>query len=287
MKKILVTGATGQVGQSLQLLAPQFPEWQFTFAGREQLDLNDPTTAAALLAQLRPEFCINTAAYTAVDKAEEERSLAYAINGHGAGALAAACAAVNCGFLHLSSDYVYHNGLNRPLIESDPTTPVGVYAKSKLAGDLAVLDRHPQALVLRTSWVYSQFGHNFVKTMLRLGAERPTLRVVFDQMGTPTYAVDLAQALLQILQTTDLEPAPGIYHYSNEGVTSWYDFAHQIMHLRGLPCTVSPIESKDYPTPAERPNFSVLNKGKIKASFDLVIPHWAEALERSLAALAN
>jgi dTDP-4-dehydrorhamnose reductase len=186
-------------------------------------------------------------------------------------------------FIHLSTDYVYHNRHNTPLQEHDPVNPKSVYARTKLAGERAAQKAHPQAMMLRTSWVYAPTGNNFVKTMLRLGKERPALNVVFDQIGTPTYAPDLAEAILHILEKLEnKEVAPeqlaGIWHYSNEGVASWYDFAVAVMEIAGLPCIVRPIETKDYPTPAQRPPFSVLNKGKIKSAFGLEIPHWRESL---------
>ncbi|MEZ4988497.1 MAG: sugar nucleotide-binding protein [Saprospiraceae bacterium] len=197
--------------------------------------------------------------------------------------MAQCCASVGCHFIHFSSDYVYDRGLNRPITETDAVAGVGVYAASKLAGDVAVLRVLPTATIIRTSWVYSSEGHNFVKTMLRLGMERPELRVVFDQVGTPTYARDLADAVIMMLERihsgqVPLSDAAGVFHYSNEGVCSWYDFARSIFKMTGLNCQLLPIESEEYPTPAQRPAYSVLNKKRFKAVFQLPIRHWEDAL---------
>ena len=192
--------------------------------------------------------------------------------------------------IHYSTDYVYHGTQNRPFKETDSTSPGGVYAATKLEGDQRVLAANPRTIILRTSWVYSSFGHNFVKTMLRLGKERDQLTVIFDQTGTPTYARDIAVATLHILrklENTNAEESAGIYHFSNEGVTSWYDFAKAIFDLENINCHVLPIETKDYPIPAARPHFSVLNKAKIKTTFDMEIPHWRDSLRECLAAISS
>nr|WP_290934408.1 dTDP-4-dehydrorhamnose reductase [Haliscomenobacter sp.] len=225
-------------------------------------------------------------AYTAVDKAEQENELAFAINAHAPGILAEACWEKGVQLIHYSSDYVYHNGINRPLLETDPSMPRSIYAHSKLEGDKRVL-AHPGALVFRTSWVYSSFGHNFVKTMLRLGQERDTLRVVNDQIGTPTYARDIARMSLQILLSEQSGEQAGIFNYSNEGVCSWYDFARAIFDLSGIPCRVEPIPSTAYPTPAARPSYSVLDKSKFKAAFGLEIPYWRDSLVECLHLLVH
>ena len=288
MSKILVTGSNGQVGQELQFLSTQFPHMNFTFVDLAGLDITDADAVSALFAVGQFDYCINCAAYTAVDKAETDQALATAVNVSGVEYLAAACKATNCQLIHLSTDYVYHNTCNRPLVETDEVNPQSVYASTKLAGDLAALRILPQSLVIRTSWVYSSFGHNFVKTMQRLGRERDALGVVFDQIGTPTYARDLAQGILEIIDHTKKKETPvagGIYHYSNEGVCSWYDFALAIFELQNIDCQVKPIESREYPTPASRPPFSVLNKQKIKNTFDLAIPHWREGLKNCLEAI--
>jgi dTDP-4-dehydrorhamnose reductase len=284
---ILITGANGQLGQCFRQLVAQYPQWRFVFTGSAELDVADRRAVAAFFGSFptaeKIGWCINCAAYTAVDKAEGEPGKAKKINVSGARNLAEACAAQAIPMVHLSTDYVYHNRQNTPFRESDPVSPKSVYARTKLAGDRAVLKANPLASVIRTSWVYSEFGNNFVKTMLRLGAERPALNVVFDQIGTPTYAPDLAAAILTMIRKVENrevapELAAGIWHYSNEGVTSWYDFAKAIFEIKGMPCLVHPIETKDYPTPAQRPHFSLLNKAKIKSAFGLDIPHWRDSL---------
>ena len=285
-KKILITGANGQTGQCLAALAAVFPQFEFLLTDRTVLDISDSEAVHKMVGI--SDWCINCAAYTAVDKAESEPEVARRINVTGARHLAKACAKKNIPLIHLSTDYVYHNAQNTPFREDDPVNPQGVYAATKLAGDIAVLEAHPAlGMVIRTSWVYAPFGHNFLKTMLRLGKERPALNVVFDQIGTPTYAPDLAAAMLQIIQQVETgvvapETIAGIWHYSNEGVASWYDFAVAIMDIAQLPCKVFPIETKDYPTPAQRPPFSLLNKSKIKRAFGLEIPHWRERLVQEI-----
>lgn len=285
---LLVTGANGQVGQCFQQFAAQYRDFQFLFAGSSDLDITSKRDVERFFSSQKLTWAVNCAAYTAVDKAESEPARARKVNVTGAKNLAEACATRGIPLIHLSTDYVYHSRQNTPFRESDPVSPKGVYARTKLAGDRAVLKAHPAgAMVIRTSWVYSGFGQNFMKTMLRLGAERPTLNVVADQIGSPTYAPDLAAAILDIIQKVEgsevtNDSLSGIWHYSNEGVASWYDFAQAIFDLRKLPCRVRPIETKDYPTPAQRPPFSVLNKAKIKAAFGLEIPHWRESLERAL-----
>ena len=290
---LLITGANGQVGQCFRQLAVQYPDIQFVFAGSSDLDITDRRSLDQFLQKNKVEWVINCAAYTAVDKAEHEPNQARKVNVTGAKNLADACALCDIPLIHLSTDYVYHSRQNTPFREEDPVSPKGVYARTKLAGDRAVLKAHPTgAMVIRTSWVYSAFGQNFARTMLRLGAERPVLSVVFDQIGTPTYAPDLAVAILAIIRKVEMgevsrNAISGVWHYSNEGVTSWYDFAEAIFDLQKLPCRVRPIETREYPTPAKRPPFSVLNKAKIKAAFGLEIPHWRESLKTMLQATAE
>ncbi len=282
MKTILVTGANGQVGSELKALTEDFSKYRFIFTGREELDICNPTGIMAFFNENSIDYCINCAAYTAVDKAESEQEIAYLINAKAVAYLAKACYQHQVKFLHLSTDYVYHGSQNRPLKEGDPTAPQSVYAATKLLGDRMALGANPATVILRTSWVYSRFGHNFVKTMLRLGASRASLNVVFDQIGTPTNAADIAFAMLSLLPQLHKKEKFGIYHYSNEGVTSWYDFAKAIFDIRKVDCQVFPIESKDYPTPAARPSFSVLDKGKFKAAFGQNIPHWRDSLVKCL-----
>lgn len=281
---ILITGASGQLGHCFRHLAARYPQWQFIFCSSSDLDIGHRRAVADFFKKRRIDWCVNCAAYTAVDKAESEPRQAARVNVRGAKNLAEACNESGIPLVQLSSDYVYHNRQNTPFREDDPVSPKSVYARTKLAGDRAVLKANPLSLVIRTSWVYSEFGHNFVKTMLRLGAERPALKVVFDQIGTPTYAPDLAEAILQIIEKVEngevsRQNAAGIWHYSNEGVTSWYDFSCAIFDIRKMRCQVSPIETRDFPTPARRPPFSLLNKAKIKAAFGIQIPHWRASLK--------
>jgi dTDP-4-dehydrorhamnose reductase len=285
---ILITGASGQLGQCFQQLALHYPQWSFIYTDAPELDITDAGAVDAFFKQHKPRWCINCAAYTAVDKAETDQVLAAKINVTGARYLANAAHKYGTRMVHFSTDYVYHNRQNTPFKEGDVESPKGVYARTKLQGDRAVLKASPEAMVIRTSWVYAPVGHNFVKTMMHLGKQRPSLSVVFDQIGTPTYAPDLAAAVLNIM--TQVEAAPtqnigGVWHYSNEGVTSWYDFACAVFELTGIDCKVLPIETSAYPTPARRPPFSVLNKGKIKAAFNLDIPHWRDSLKACLKAL--
>jgi dTDP-4-dehydrorhamnose reductase len=287
---VLVTGSKGQVGQELQVLAGRYRGFRFIFADVDELDITDSEAVSVFFKNNEIHYCLNCAAYTAVDRAESDVETARKVNVAGAENLAKNCAANEAKLVQLSTDYVYHTGQNTPFTETDSTCPKGVYAQTKLDGDLSALAHG--GVVVRTSWVYSSFGHNFVKTMLKLGAERRELRVVFDQIGTPTYAADLASALLEMLQKVenqelDRSVLTGIYHYSNEGVTSWYDFAKAIFDIRKMNVRVLPIETSDYPTPAKRPPFSVLNKAKIKATFGLEIPHWRESLKVCLRLLKN
>lgn len=287
---ILVTGAGGQVGMELATLAPEFPGFDFVFADSQQLNISSHDDVQRMFASRKFDYCINAAAYTAVDKAQTDREKAALANMIGPYLLALACKESQTRLIQLSTDYVYHNGLNRPLLEDDPAEPKSAYAFSKCAGDEAVLRFHSEgAMVVRTSWVFSSFGHNFVKTMLRLGRERSELRVVFDQIGTPTYARHLARALLTAIASAESgavnrDLLRGVYHFSNEGVASWYDFALAVFEMSGLSCSVLPIETKDYPTPAVRPPYSVLNKSKWKTAFGQAIPHWREGLRECLEA---
>lgn len=284
MSTILVTGADGQVGRELRYLAATDPR-TFYFTGRNELDITNADQINEYFERIRPQYCFNCAAYTAVDRAETDAATAARINTEAAVHLATACLRYGTRLVQLSTDYVYHNDWNRPLTEEAPTDPRGVYAKTKLSGDEIVRRLLPDgSLVLRTSWVYSSFGNNFVKTMLRLGAERDELGIIYDQIGSPTYARDLAGAMLRI--TEKGRPfQSGIYHYSNEGVCSWYDFAHAIFEISGLKVRLRPILTAQYPTPAERPPFSLLSKEKFKAAFGMEVPYWRDSLRRCLAEL--
>lgn len=289
-KTILITGASGQLGQELQVLAGQYADWQFVFTSRQELDITNHKAIEQLFEQYSFDYCVNCAAYTAVDKAETDQALALAINTTAVGYIASLCTQYQTQFIHISTDYVYHNNQNYPFQETDATSPKGVYAQTKLDGENLALKNCAQTMIIRTSWVYSSFGNNFVKTMLRLGKDRDKLTVIFDQIGSPTYAADLADAILQCIaqaasNTVDKNLLKGIYHYSNEGVCSWYDFALAIFELAEVDCAVSPIETKDYPTPAQRPHFSLLNKTKIKNNFKLTIPYWRNSLKVCLTKL--
>lgn len=275
---LLVTGANGQLGQELRLLLGN----RAVYAGRAELDIADEAAVKAFFEAQSFDLVINCAAYTAVDKAEDDAEAADRANRLGPALLAR----YGRRMVHVSTDYVFDGTSCRPYRENDAPNPVSVYGRTKLAGEEAVLNEAETVVIIRTAWVYSSFGKNFVKTMRRLGAERDSLGVVFDQVGTPTYAADLASAIVAMLP----QIAPGmkdVYHYSNEGVTSWYDFAVAIMEESGLSCAVRPIESADYPTRAARPAFSVLNKAKIKKDFGLSIPHWRDGLKRCLTAMTT
>ena len=284
---ILITGAQGQLGNEFRFLSFTHPHFRFIFTDVDGLDITKPRQVMSFFSKNTIQFVVNCAAYTAVDKAETDVKLATKINVNGSRNLAKACQAHGATMIQISTDYVYHNHQNTPLKEGDKASPKGVYAKTKLRGDLAALKFCERTLVIRTSWVYGIYGYNFVKTMLRLGKERPSLNVVFDQIGTPTNARDLAKAVLEIAQKVDNEEVSpdilrGVFHYSNEGVTSWYDFTKAIFEIREIDCQVNPIESSQYPTPAARPPFSVLNKQKIKDVFGIEIPHWRDSLKAVL-----
>ena len=280
-KHILVTGANGQLGRELRELCHYAPDYAFTFITRHELDLCDDSAINVWFENKTFDVIINCAAYTAVDKAEVEADLAFAINTTAVQTLAIIAKQQGISMLHISTDYVFAGDSCKPYQETDATCPQGVYGQSKLEGELAMLAINPdRSAIIRTSWVYSRFGNNFVKTMLRLGKERTEMSVIYDQVGSPTSARDLALALLMIIGSPQLQSQMGteIYHYSNEGVCSWYDFAIAIFEAANMSCRVKPIETKDYPMPAKRPHYSLLNKAKIKKTFDLNIPYWQDSL---------
>ena len=277
MNRILVTGANGQLGNELKFLSSNSKD-SFVFVGHAELDITNANAVAGIFSNQQFDVLINCAAYTAVDKAESERELAYSINAEAPGMLASIARENNCWFMHFSTDFVFDGSTSRPLLEDDATNPLSVYGASKLDGEKKVLANNPKAIIIRTSWVYSSYGHNFVKTILRLCRERDALNVVNDQTGSPTYARDLASVVLQILPQWN----PGIYNYGNEGIITWYDFAIAIRDLAGLKTAINPITTSQYPTPATRPKYSVLNKQKIKAAFGLQIPQWRDSLERCM-----
>ncbi|MCE5331073.1 MAG: dTDP-4-dehydrorhamnose reductase [Bacteroidales bacterium] len=283
MTNILITGSHGQLGNEMQQAAARYPAFNYIYTDIDELDICDKTALEIFVKAHTVDIIVNCAAYTAVDKAEDDVELCYKINRDAVKNIAEIAAANKLKVVHVSTDYVYDGTNHVPYTEDQPVCPSSVYGKSKLAGEEALLERCRQAVIIRTSWLYSSFGSNFVKTMMKRGAECDSLNVIFDQVGTPTYAADLAEAIMNLL---DHEPfVPGIYHFSNEGVCSWYDFAKSIHRIAGIECSVQPIETKDYPTRTPRPHYSVLNKSKIKATYEITIPHWEESLEKCIALL--
>jgi dTDP-4-dehydrorhamnose reductase len=281
MHNILVTGSCGQLGSELQELAGSYED-NFFFTDRDSLDITNKEEIEAFVKDNSVDTIINAAAYTAVDKAEEDADNAERVNHLATQYLAEIAKDNNIKLIHVSTDYVFDGKNYKPYNEDDNTNPNGVYGATKLAGEKAMQEINPEnSIIIRTSWVYSSFGANFVKTMLRLGKERDTLGVIFDQVGTPTYARDLAKTILEILPSIKNEKVE-TYHYSNEGVCSWYDFSKTIFELSGIECDVKPIETSEYPTPAARPHYSLLNKAKIKKEFNITIPYWKDSLDECL-----
>jgi len=280
--QILVTGAYGQLGSEINQLIGNYPEWNFLFTDVDSLDITNETAVQRYFDKYNIDFVINCAAYTAVDKAESEKETARAINALAPKILAQQSKKSGAKLIHISTDYVFAGDACIPYAEDNQTNPQGIYGSTKLDGEHYVLSECANSVIIRTSWLYSSFGHNFVKTMLRLGKEREELGVVFDQVGTPTYAADLADVLLQIIEKYEENEKsfiPGIYHYSNEGVTSWFDFALAIFDLSGIEIKVKPVLSDQFPTLAKRPHYSVLNKSKIKNNFDIQVPYWKDSLQ--------
>lgn len=281
MTNILVTGAKGQLGSELQALSGSY-NYNFYFTDRDSLDITDKKQIEVFVKNNTIDTIINAAAYTAVDRAEEDTVNADRVNHLAVQYLAEIAKEKDIKMVHVSTDYVFDGKNFKPYNEDDVTNPNGVYGATKLAGEQAMQTINPQnSIIIRTSWVYSSFGANFVKTMLRLGKEKSELGVIFDQVGTPTYAKDLAKAILDIIPNIKNEHVV-IYNYSNEGVLSWYDFAKEIMRMAKLDCQINPIETKEYPTPATRPHYSLLNKAKITKDFNLTIPYWKDSLDACL-----
>lgn len=275
---VWVTGADGQLGQCLQSLAGQLPQYHFIFTNRAQLSIDNAEAINAFFAEAPVAWCINCAAYTAVDKAETESETAMRINGKAVGNLAEACQQHGAGFVHISTDYVFDGTATEAYHPGDAVHPINMYGHSKLMGEQLAKMAHPGVIIIRTSWVYAPFGNNFVKTMVRLMSERDSIKVVNDQWGRPTYAMDLAAAILHIIQQA--QPQSGMYHYSNSGEPiTWYDFALAIKELTHSTCVVLPTDTAGYPTPAKRPAYSVLDTTAIEQQFNLIIPHWKESLE--------
>lgn len=280
MKTVLITGANGQLGQALKQIAGDYPAFSFLYTDYTELDITNEEAVNAFFAEQEIHACINCAAYTAVDKAESEEELAFKLNFEAVMYLANACQAHNARFIQISTDYVFDGKKNTPYTEEDDTDAQSIYGSSKLRGEATALSINTDTIVIRTAWLYSQYGVNFVKRMRELMQEKDSLNVVFDQAGTPTYAVDLAQVLLSVLSKAIDAPGTlgGVYHYSNEGVLSWYDFAIAIRDMSGLSCNIQPVTSDKYPTPAKRPAYSVFNKQKIKETFGIEVPYWKESL---------
>lgn len=281
---VLVTGANGQLGQSIQFIANQYPNVQFIYTDYQELDITNFESCHTVFAKYKPQFCINTAAYTAVDKAESESDKAHLINAVGPENLAKVCKEFNTILVHISTDFIFDGTSKVPYLETDIPNPKSIYGQTKLDGEIAIQKNWEKHFIVRTSWVYSQFANNFMKTMLRLASERDNLSVVNDQIGTPTNAVDLAEVLLKIITScqTESHEVFGIYNFSNEGVCSWYDFAAAIFHQKGIEIDLKPIPTDSYPTPAKRPAYSVLDKTKIKKVFAIEIKDWKESLTVSL-----
>ena len=276
---ILITGANGQLGNEMRVLSKENGQHAYFFTDVQELDICDEQAVHGFVKDNRIDVIVNCAAYTAVDKAEEHEDLCMRINRDAVRNLGEAAHAVGAKVIHVSTDYVFDGTSCRPYLESDATCPVSVYGRTKLAGEQALMEVCPDSVIIRTAWLYSEYGNNFMKTVLRLGKERDELRFIFDQVGTPTYAGDLAVAMLAVLERAEAGKfIPGIYHFSDEGVCSWYDFTVKILQIAGMNNRVIPIETKDYPTPASRPHYSVLNKGKIKSTYGLTIPHWETSL---------
>ena len=301
-KTILVTGANGQLGREMQVIAATYPAHNFLFVTREELPIDDTAAVQTYFATQSIDFCVNCAAYTAVDKAETEIEKANAINGTAVGNLAALCKEYNAIFIHISTDYVFDGTATTPYQTDHPVSPVNAYGASKLLGEEMALKNNPAAIIIRTSWVYSSFGNNFVKTMMRLMKDRESINVVADQEGCPTYAADLASAIMQIVEqpstilnhlqqhpTTlaNTQSSYNIFHYSNKGAINWYQFAVAIKEISGSNCAVNPIPSSHYPTPAKRPGYSVMDTSKIEETFHFGIPEWRDSLQKCMAILAQ
>jgi len=288
--QILITGANGQLGNEINRLKEDFPQWNFLFTDVDTLDITNEISVQNYFEAQKVDFVVNCAAYTAVDKAESDYDLAHRVNALAPQILARQSQRAGARFIHVSTDYVFAGDACEPYAEEDSPDPQGVYGKTKLEGEQLAFKENPNTVVLRTAWLYSAFGNNFVKTMLRLGTERDELKVVFDQIGSPTYAADLAKAILHIIERSARNAVhfiPGIYHFTDEGVASWFDFALTIFELANVNCKVVPVLSDQFPTPAKRPHYSVLNKSKVKTNFELNIPYWKDSLKECIKELRD
>ncbi len=286
--RIIVTGANGQVGKEIRSLVSSFPAFDFLFLSREDLPIHHFGLVRNYFETVQPFACINCAAYTAVDKAETEKDLAMLVNGESVGVLAAACKMYKTKFIHISTDYIFNGTATQPYPETAATDPVNYYGNTKLKGEILCQDNNPEAIIIRTSWVYSEYGNNFVKTMIRLMKEKESINVVNDQVGSPTYAADLAMVMLQIIAAAKADAKkwkPGIYHFSNDAVISWYDFAVAIGQMLQTKCNINPIPTSGFPTPAKRPAYSVLDKKKITETFGIRLKNWKDSLRHCLVRL--
>jgi dTDP-4-dehydrorhamnose reductase len=288
---VLVSGKNGQLGKALQDIAFSNQKFQFIFFDKDELNIADEKSLQSVFEKHSPSFFMNCAAYTAVDKAETEKEIAYKINAEAVGNIAKQCSPFNTTLIHISTDYVFDGNAMEPYKEDDETDPVNYYGYTKLKGEELALQNNANTIVIRTSWVYSEYGHNFVKTMLRLMTDRKEINVVNDQFGSPTYAGDLAEAIVEIVSSEQLKVksspltvhrSPNIYHFSNDGIISWYDFAVAIKEIKQLNCNVNPIPTSAYPTPARRPAYSVFDKAKIVSTFSMQLKDWKESLEKCL-----
>lgn len=278
MNTILITGSKGQLGNEMQQAAKRYPAFNYIYTDIEELDICDKSSLNTFVKSNAVNFIVNCAAYTAVDKAEDDVELCYKINCDAVRIIGEVATENHVKVVHISTDYVFDGTNFLPYTEEMPVCPNTIYGKSKLEGEKVLTETCIDSVIIRTAWLYSSFGSNFVKIMMKLGTERDSLNVIFDQVGTPTYAADLAETILQLISHQEF--VPGIYHYSNEGVCSWYDFTKTIHRLANITCNVKPIETKDYPARTPRPHFSVLNKTKIKSTYGIAIPHWEESLEK-------
>ena len=284
-QKILVTGSNGQLGKELKILASSFPQYEFIFLSREDLPIHHFALVRNFFKGYHPQYLINCAAYTAVDFAEKEKDLAFQVNGEAVGVLAAICKAQHCKLIHISTDYVFDGTAAVPYKEDSITNPQNVYGASKLEGEKQAMQFNADSIIIRTSWVYSEFGKNFVKTIMKLLAEKDEIDVVNDQVGSPTYAADLAEVIMQIISSATWQP--GIYHYSNEGIISWFDFALQLKKLSGSLCIINPVSTPPHRTEAKRPAYSVLDKTKILKVFAISLNNWKDSLAACLLKLKN
>jgi len=284
---ILVTGANGQLGSEMKVIAAAYPQYNFLFVTKEDLAIDDEAAVRYYFSSHSIDCCVNCAAYTAVDKAETETEMAMQVNAIAVGNLAKICSEQKATFIHISTDYVFDGTATEPYREDDLVSPVNFYGASKLKGEELAIQNNPDAIIIRTSWVYSSFGNNFVKTMLRLMSERDSINVVSDQQGCPTYAADLAAAIMKIIESPVKLSGSTIFNYSNVGAINWYQFAEAVKELSKSNCIVHPIPAAQYPTPAKRPSYSVMDTTKIQQTFNLAIPQWKDSLVKCLQLLGK